>query len=270
MTPRIRLPRPMLRRRHPELPPPENESQEDHELRMSLLEHLEELRGRLFKAALALVIGTVAGAAFASPALEFLKSPYGDQPFTALGPTDSVVSYFRVSLMLGAILSIPIVTYQILMFILPGLTRKERRMIITALPAITLLFLIGVLFTWYLLIPPAINFFAGFQPELFENFWTADRYLGFVTALLFWMGVAFEAPLIFFVVSLLGMVTARSLIKNWRVAVVGSAVAAALITPTVDPVNMMLVMGPLLTLYLLSIGLVSIGSRINRANAPAT
>jgi sec-independent protein translocase protein TatC len=127
---------------------------------------------------------------------------------------------------------------------------------------------VGIVFTWYLLIPPAINFFAGFQPELFQNFWTADRYLGFVTALLFWMGVAFEAPLIFFVVSLLGMVTAKTLLKNWRVAIVGAAVAAALITPTVDPVNMMLVMGPLMALYLLSIGLVLIGGRMNRAQTP--
>jgi sec-independent protein translocase protein TatC len=234
---------------------------------MSLLEHLDELRGRLFKAAVALVIGTVLGALVASPVLEFLKQPYGDQPFTALGPTDSVVSYFRVSLLVGGIIAIPMITYQLMMFILPGLTPKERRLLLTALPAITLLFLVGVAFTWFLLIPPAINFFAGFQPELFANFWTADRYLGFVTALLFWMGVAFETPLVFFVVSLLGMITASALIRNWRIAVVGAAVAAALITPTIDPVNMFLVMGPLLTLYALSILLVSIGSRINRAGS---
>lgn len=262
MTPRFRLRRPPLRRRTPTLP--SGETDEDRELRMSLMEHLEELRGRLFKAALALVLGTLIGTAFASPVLEFLKLPYGPQPFTALGPTDSIVSYFRVSLMLGAIIAIPVITYQVMMFVLPGLTRKERRMILTALPAITILFLVGVVFTWYLLIPPAINFFAGFQPELFQNFWTADRYLGFVTALLFWMGVAFEAPLVFFVIALLGMVTAKTLVKNWRVAVVGAAVAAAAITPTVDPVNMMLVMGPLLALYVLSIALVALGSRLNR------
>lgn len=267
MSPRIRLPRPGFRKRAATLPP--TETSEDAELRMSLMEHLEELRNRFFKIAVALVIGTAIGSLFASPVLEFLKQPYGDQPFTALGPTDSIVSYFRVCLMLGAIVSIPMVTYQIIMFVLPGLTRKERAMILTALPAITLLFLVGIVFTWYVLIPPAINFFAGFQPELFQNFWTADSYLGFVTALLFWMGVAFETPLIFFIVSILGLVTAPVLIKNWRIAVIGAAVAAALITPTVDPVNMMLVMGPLLTLYVLSILLVFIGARINRGRSIA-
>lgn len=265
MTSRLKLPRPPLRRQ-PSLP----DGKQDEELRMSLLEHLEELRQRLFKAALALVIGTGIGTIFASDALEFLKRPYGAQPFTALGPTDSIVSYFRVALMIGAIITIPAITYQILMFILPGLTRKERRLVLTALPGITLLFLIGVAFTWLLLIPPAINFFAGFQPELFENFWTADRYLGFVTALIFWMGVAFETPLIFFVISVLGMVTPSVLIKNWRIAIVGASIAAALITPTIDPVNMFLVMGPLLALYVLSIFLVSIGNRMNRAGIVET
>lgn len=266
MTSRIKLPRPPLRGQPPALP----DGGEETELRMSLLEHLDELRQRLFKAALALVVGTIIGTIFASDALEFLKRPYGDQPFTALGPTDSIVSYFRVAVMIGAIITIPMITYQILMFILPGLTRKERRLVLTALPGITLLFLIGVAFTWLLLIPPAINFFAGFQPELFENFWTADRYLGFVTALIFWMGVAFETPLVFFVISLLGMVTPQILIKNWRIAIVGASIAAALITPTIDPVNMFLVMGPLLALYVLSIFLVSIGKRINRAGNPET
>ncbi len=86
-----------------------------------------------------------------------------------------------------------------------------------------------------------------------------------MTSLLFWMGVAFETPLVFFVLSLLGLVTATMLLKNWRFAIVGSAIAAAMITPTIDPVNMALVMGPLLALYGLSIILVTFGVRVNRA-----
>jgi sec-independent protein translocase protein TatC len=168
--------------------------------------------------------------------------------------------------MVGAILAIPIITYEILMFILPGLTRKEKHMVLAALPAVTGLFLTGIAFAWFVLIPPALGFLEGFQPTLFKPEWTADLYLGFVTSLVFWMGVAFQTPLIFFVVSLLGMVTAGALTKNWRIAIVGSAVAAALITPTVDPVNMLLVMGPLLTLYLLSILLVMIGKRLSMRN----
>jgi len=248
----------------PEPEPIEQEIDNGEGARMSFWEHLEELRQRLFKAVLALVLGTVVGIAVATPVLEYLQQPYG-RPFTVLGPTGGVVAYFRVALLVGGIIAIPVITYQLLAFVIPGLTHKERRFLTLSTPPITILFLIGVAFAWYVLIPPALGFLEGFQPTLFKPEWTADLYLGFVTSLLFWMGVAFETPLIFFVLSILGMVTARPLLKNWRIAVVGAAAAAAVITPTVDPVNMLLVMGPLMVLYLLSILLVVIGSRMNRA-----
>ncbi len=235
---------------------------------MSLWDHLDELRSRLFKAMLALVIGTIGGVAVATPVLEFLKEPYG-RAFLVTDPTGGVVQYFRVALLVGGIIAIPVITYQLLMFILPGMTRREKRILLFSIPPVTLLFLVGVVFAWWILIPPALNFLVNFQTDLFRADWTADRYLGFVTALLFWMGVAFETPLVFFVLSVLGFVTPRPLLRNWRIAIVGTAIAAAVITPTIDPVNMLLVMGPLMALYLLSILLVSIGVRFNRPAAEA-
>ncbi|MCA0452472.1 MAG: twin-arginine translocase subunit TatC [Chloroflexi bacterium] len=230
---------------------------------MSLWDHLDELRSRLFKAILALVLGTLVGVAIATPVLEFLIQPYG-RALVVLDPTGGVVQYFRVALLVGGILSIPMITYQLLAFILPGLTSREKRILVLSIPPVTLLFLVGVVFAWFILIPPALDFLVNFQTDIFRAEWTSDRYLGFVTSLLFWMGVAFETPLVFFVLSILGFVTPRPLIQNWRIAIVGAAIAAAIITPTVDPVNMGLVMGPLLALYLLSILLVWIGMRFNR------
>ncbi len=160
--------------------------------------------------------------------------------------------------------AIPITTYQVIMFMLPGLKPKEKLVIRLSLPPVTVLFLIGASFAWFVLLPPALGFLEGFQETIFEPEWTADQYLGFVTALIFWMGVAFETPLVFFVLAILGFVTAGALARNWRLAVVGAAIAAAFITPTIDPVNMFLVMGPLMALYLLSIALVVIGRRIAR------
>ncbi len=269
MTLKIRPPRLLPRRK----PAPTNlaETQdipEDEGARMGLFEHLDELRRRLFRAVIALVIGTIFALPLTTSILESLQQPYGRQ-FTALGPTDSVVAYFRVALMTGAILSIPVITYQVLMFILPGLTRKEKRYLLTALPAITALFLVGAVFAWFVLIPPALGFLEGFAPTIFKPEWTADLYLSFVTALIFWMGVAFQTPLIFFVVALLGMVTSGALLRQWRLAVVGASIAAALITPTIDPVNMSLVMVPLLILYILSIVLVAIGRRFSSVNTGA-
>ncbi|MDX2140186.1 MAG: twin-arginine translocase subunit TatC [Chloroflexota bacterium] len=254
-------------------PPPQPEAaiieDDDGSPRMTLWDHLDELRKRITWAAISLLIGTIIGVAVAAPVLLELQKPYGRE-FQVIGPTDSVVAYFRVSLLVGGILAIPMITYQVLVFILPGLTRKEKRYVLTALPAITLLFLVGAAFAWYILVPPAMGFLENFQATIFEPDWTAEAYLGFVTALIFWMGVAFQTPLIFFITALLGFVTAGGLLKQWRIAIVSSAIAAALITPTIDPVNMALVMGPLLVLYLFSIILVAIGRRFSGVSERAT
>lgn len=234
----------------------------DSELRMSFFDHLNELRTRLLWAFFAFITGTVISMFFADAVLRYLVSPYAER-LVVLGPTGSVVTYFRVALMMGGIIGFPIILYQILLFVLPGLKTNEKRILIYSLPPVMVLFLIGVAFAWFILVPPAVGFLAGFQTDIFRPEWTADQYIGFITALLFWMGVAFELPLVMFVLSLLGLVRVGMLIRQWRIAIVLSAVAAAVITPTVDPINMILVMGPLLMLYTISIGLVLIGQRIN-------
>ncbi len=247
---------------------------------MSLWAHLGELRDRLLRVLIALMLGSVLGFIVAGDVIDFLRGPYcalveaeENCRFIILGPTGGIVAYLRVSILVGAALGIPYITYQVMMFVLPGLKKHERRYVLLALPAITLLFGVGVLFAWFVLMPPALGFLEGFQPTLFSPEWTADLYLTFVTTLVFWMGVAFQTPLIFFILALLGLVTAGGLARNWRVAIVGASVAAALITPTIDPVNMFLVMAPLLALYLFSILLVMLGRRIafgrNQAAAPA-
>ncbi len=298
----MKLPR--LRRRQSSAPPPAQtpdpfeaplDPEDGHGARMGFFEHLDELRMRLFRAALALVAGTAVGVLLASTALDYLRTPYCtvvavneaaqrgeeidiealqnsdiDCQYVNLGPTGSVVAYFRVALMMGAGFAIPLITYQLLMFIFPGLTSKERRIVLMSLPAISLLFVVGVVFSWFILMPPALGFLEGFQENLFRSEWTADLYLSFVTSLIFWMGVAFETPLVFFVLGLLGLVSTAALMRNWRLAIIGAAVAAAVITPTIDPVNMMLVMAPLMALYLLSIVLVYIARRISRIEEPVS
>jgi sec-independent protein translocase protein TatC len=250
-------------------PPPqpdELEPSDGEELRMTIWEHLDDLRKRVFRAFLGIIIGTAIGVPLAQPMLEYLIKPYGER-LMALAPTEPVVAYFRIALMIGGVLSVPVVTYQLLMFIIPGLTRRERRYLIMILPAISGLFIVGGVFAWFILVPPALQFLVKFQDQIFRPSWTADLYLSFITSLIFWMGVAFETPLVFFTLSVLGFVRARTLLQNWRIAIVGASIAAAVITPTVDPVNMALVMGPLLALYALSIILVGIGQRINQNQA---
>lgn len=239
-------------------PPADEDSPEAHV--MGFMDHLVELRNRLIKAFVGLAVATGISMIFADRILVYLTSPVQRENFLlqTLGPTEGVVIYFRVALLAGAILSIPWITWQLWMFIAPGLTRKERRYILLSLPATTVLFLVGVLFSWFILMPAALNFLQSFQSDIFKADWTAAQYVAFVTSLLFWIGVSFEMPLIFFILARLGLVAPRTLRNNWRLAVVGASLAAAMITPTVDPFNMMLVMGPLLALYVLSIVLSTI------------
>jgi sec-independent protein translocase protein TatC len=224
---------------------------------LTLFEHLNELRRRLFRSIIALVIGVLASAFFTGEILRYLIRPYGEE-LQVLGPTESVVMYFRVALLAGAILAIPYITLQLFLFIAPGLNRKEKRWIYLALPATTALFLIGVAFAWFIMIPAALGFLQDFESEIFRAQWTAERYIAFLTSLLFWIGVAFEMPVVVFVLARLGIVGPQPLLRNWRLAVVLICIAAAMITPTVDPFNMLLVIAPLLVLYLLSIGLAMI------------
>jgi sec-independent protein translocase protein TatC len=219
---------------------------------MSILEHLRELRGRLLKAGVALMITTLLTSVFAGDIIKLLLEPYG-RTLQTLGPTESVITYFRVALLSGAALSMPVIVYQILAFIIPGLTHKERRWLFLSLPFTAVLFIVGILFAWLVMVPSAIDFLANFRSDLFNNEWTAREYISFVVSIAFWIGVSFQAPLIAYILAKVGLITPSLLARNWRFAIVIVALIAAIITPTVDPFNMALLMLPLLALYLLSI-----------------
>lgn len=216
------------------------------------MQHLVELRNVLIKSVIALLIGTVLAAIFTPQILQFLIAPYGTTLQT-IDPTENISIYLRVSIMTGAVITMPIFVYLLWSFIAPGLENKEKRYVRFVVPGATVLFLIGVGFAWSIMLPAAIGFLSTFQSEVFKSDWRADAYIPFVTSLMFWIGVSFEMPLIVFFLAKLKLVTAGLLLKGWRFAVVGIAVIAAVITPTVDPFNMMLVMAPLILLYFFSI-----------------
>ncbi len=219
---------------------------------MTLLGHLEELRNRLIKSAIAVFIGTLVAIAFTNQILELLITPYGNK-LQVLGPTEGVAIYFRVALMTGLILAMPVLVYQLLMFILPGLDQSEKRYIFLGVPAASLLFLIGVAFAWFVMLPAAIGFLSTWQTDVFVPGWQSQKYIPFITSLIFWIGLSFETPLIIFIMAKLKLVTPQFLLKQWRFAILIIAILAAMITPTVDPFNMALVMLPLIVLYGLSI-----------------
>lgn len=221
----------------------------------TLREHLAELRKRLFVATLAMVIGTAAAFVFHREILEFLKDPAGrylEVPGVTLIYTDLTENLgisMKVSLLGGFILALPVVVYEMIMFIAPGLTPRERRYLLLLLPGVTGAFVAGVLFGYFVLLPQALHFLLTFNTDIATPMIRVGSYVNLVIRLLFWLGVVFEAPILMFLLAKLHLVRHRSFARRRRIAVVAAFVLGALITPTFDPVNQTLVALPIILLY---------------------
>lgn len=235
---------------------------------MSLLEHLNELRKRLVWVVIGVATCTLLSFVFAEDLLNYLLEPYseatgsiGSATLQTLRPTEGLETYFKVSLLAGAILAMPLILVQFWLFISPGLTQNERRYIYVFVPSSLALFVLGMAFAWFVLAPAAIFFLANFLPDVFSTDWTSQEYISFVIRMIFWLGVSFQLPIVVYFLARVGLVTARMLLDQWRIAIVLVAVLAAVITPSIDPVTMLITMAPLVVLYILSIGLARIGER---------
>jgi sec-independent protein translocase protein TatC len=220
---------------------------------MPLLEHLEELRQRLFKAVIALLIGVVLGTLVTIPVLKMLVAPLGDHVPLAISPTEAPAVYFKVAVVIGLMIAMPVIMYQIFQFARPGLETRERRYIIIGAPAASLSFAAGVVFAATVLLPAALPFLQGFLFGIVEQRYSIERYVSFVANILLWAGLVFETPLVVYFLAKLGVVTPQGFAKARRIVIIGAAAGAAVITPTTDPVNMLLVMVPFMLLYELGI-----------------
>jgi sec-independent protein translocase protein TatC len=225
-----------------------------------ILPHLEELRNRLLWSVVGLALTTAASFVFAQPLLEFLARPIGGlSALEAIEVTEPVGVYMRVSLLAGVTLAMPLILFQVYRFIAPGLKRAERRTVLLVVPFATILFVAGLAFTYVVMLPAAIPFLLNFGG--IRTTPRPDNYFRFVTNLMFWIGVAFQMPLVIYGLAAAGLVKASSLAQNWRIAVIAIAILAAAVTPTVDPVTMGLTMLPMLVLYVLSVIMASIAQR---------
>lgn len=227
---------------------------------MSILDHLEELRRRVVKMALAIVATTVFSLIFTPQIFVFLKAPA--PPGTQLifiEVTEMFLTYFNVALMTGAGLAMPIFLWQIIGYIAPGLTRGEKRLLLMMLPLLTLFFFFGALFGYYVTLPFALSYLLNLFPEIAQAQIRLGDYIGFVTTILFWMGLVFELPVIIYVLSKVGVVTPTKLASIRKYAILAAFVIAAIITPTPDPLNQCLVAVPLIVLYEVGILMARIG-----------
>ncbi|QRN83856.1 twin-arginine translocase subunit TatC [Chloroflexota bacterium] len=227
---------------------------------MSFWQHLTELRKRLLFAVIGIVIGVIITLIFANSILELLAQPIGGfESLLSIEVTENIGVFMRVTLLGGFILSLPFTFLQIYLFVQPALKPAERRWVLLAVPLAVVLFLIGAGFSYFVMLPNAIPVLVQFYgPEVLPKW---KDYVDFVTSLIFWSGISFEMPLAAFVLARIGVVSATQLLKSWRIALIVIAFAAAVITPTGDPINMIILMVPLILLFALSILLAALAKK---------
>lgn len=230
--------------------------------KLTFIGHIGELRHRLLKCVIVLVVTIIISFFLTEPYIfPALKSPVenllsvegNNLVFTQM--TEMIGTYMKVSLAAGTILAMPYLVYQLLMFVSPALTRREKKRVYLILPWITLMFIAGVAFGYFILIPPATNFLLTFGSDIATPMIKIGNYISIVTRLLVASGAVFETPVIILFLARLGIVKAKMLSSKRRHAIVVAFILAALITPTFDPINQSLVALPLIVLYEMSIWL---------------
>jgi len=203
---------------------------------------------------IALAVGVGISFYFTVPLMEYLAGPVeGLKNLQAIEVTEEIGVFMRVALTSGIAIMLPYIAFELWLFVAPGLRPRERKMGLVGIPLAAILFLGGMAFTFFVLLPAALPFLGNFTT--ISQFWTAREYFKFVTGLMLWIGLFFEFPLVIYILTSIGFVKPVVLVQQWRLAVVIIAIIAAAVTPTVDPVNMGLVMLPMTLLYFVSIGL---------------
>lgn len=239
---------------------------------MPLVEHLRELRSRLVRSVAAISVGMVIAWTYYQPLFALLRRPFDDvvatrsdgQVLLALtGVADPFTLQIQVSAVAGVVLASPIWLYQLWRFITPGLHRNERRWSLAFVFAATPLMLVGAALAYWVM-PIGLQVLFGFTPEHVQNIVSVDRYLSFFFRMLLVFAVGFLVPLIVVLMNFAGLVSGRELLGWWRGIMLGTLIFGAVATPTGDPVNLMLLSGPILLLFFGAIGVALLNDRRRR------
>ena len=217
--------------------------------KLSILGHLQELRRRLIRSVIAILITTVISFIFANYIFDILIRPAGDIDLIYIEMTEMIGTYMRVCLASGIIVATPYIVYQFLMFVIPALTRQEKKYIYIIMPWVALMFAGGVTFAYFVLIPPAAKFLISFGSEIATPQIKIGNYISVITRLLIAVGFVFELPVVTTFLARIGIITPDWLARRRKMAIIFAFILAALITPTFDPLNQSLVAVPLVVLY---------------------
>lgn len=239
------------------------------EVQMSLVEHLEELRRRVLRSLLAVVVGAAICLVGVRPLVKLLEVPAEGIRFLQLAPGEFLFVSLKVAGYAGLTLALPYVLFEVLAFVLPGLSRRERRLVAPAVAASTVLFAAGLAFAWWALVPAALRFLVSYGADVVEPIWSIERYLDFVLLLMVATALAFQLPVLQLLLGALGLIDWRTMLGAWRWVVLAAALAGAVLTPSTDPITMLLLTGAITALYLLGVVLVALAEGLRPSPSPS-
>jgi len=223
---------------------------------MALSEHIEEFSQRTIFCLITLIISTLICFTDIKDIVKIFQAPALGVKFLQFAPGEYFFASLKIALFCGILCSSPMVLYQIFLYVLPGMTKKERDILLPMTLGSGILFGIGLLFSYFFLVPAALRFFISYGSEVVEPFWSFDQYFNFIAVLIFTTGLSFQVPVIQIVLGSLGIVSGKKMLSIWKYVVVLSTILAAIITPSTDPITQLLLTGALLTLYFSGSGIV--------------
>ncbi|MFO7143915.1 twin-arginine translocase subunit TatC [Arthrospira sp. PCC 8006] len=228
------------------------------EVEMSLFDHLEELRQRLFYSLISVVIGIVVCFIAVKPIVQILKVPAQGVKLLQLAPGEYFFVSIKVAGYSGLLVASPFIIFQIIQFVLPGLTLRERRILGPVFLGSTFLFLIGLVFAYLAIVPAALTFFINYGSDVVEQLWSIAEYFEFVLKLLLVTAIAFQVPIIQIVLGILGIVSSGKMLSIWRYVLMGAAILGGFLTPSTDPLTQSLLGGAIVFLYFGGVGAVKL------------
>ena len=224
-------------------------------LELPFSEHLEELRQRIFLVFGTILLLTCFSFIEVKSLVKILELPINNVKFFQVAPGEYFISTIKISFYTGVLFSSPFIISQLILFLLPGLTKKETKIILPLLISSLILFGFGLAFSYYTLIPAALNFFLNYSEEVLEPFWSFDQYFEFILVLFYSTGLAFQIPILQILLGLLNIISPKQMLDAWRYVILLSTVLGAILTPSTDPLTQLLLSLAILLLYFSGLGI---------------
>ncbi len=230
-------------------------------LELLFTEHIEELRQRSFHVLIFLLVLSCVAFLNIKPIVHLLEIPVQNVKFFQLSPGDYFISTVKIAIYTGILTTSPFLLSQLTFFVIPGLNAGEKKLILPLLVGSTALFFISLLFSYFILIPAALQFFLSYSVDVIEPLWSFNQYFDFILVLFYTTGLAFQVPIFQVILGILGVISSKEMLKQWKYVILAATIIGAILTPSTDPITQILLSGAILLLYILGAGVLVILKR---------